>query len=48
MSILKSINNSYILKAYGSSEDYNYYYLELEYCLTGDLSKALMLNRQVY
>lgn len=48
MSIVKSINNSYIVKAYGSSEDYNYYYLELEYCLTGDLSKALMLNRQVF
>lgn len=47
MNMLSQINNPHILKVYGNNEDYNFHYLELEYCLTGDLSKALMLNRQV-
>ena len=43
--ILKSISHPNIVKCMGYSEDYNYFYMELEYCVTGDLSKCLWQNK---
>ena len=44
-SILKNLNHQNIVKFQGVSEDINYFFLELEYCMTGDLSKCLWQNK---
>ncbi len=44
-SILKILNHSNIVKCVGASEDNNYFFMELEYCMTGDLSKCLWQNK---
>ena len=44
-SMLKSINNPSIVKCYGYTEDSQNYYLELEFCITGDLSKCFWQNK---
>lgn len=43
--ILKNITHPNIVKCCGYSEDYNHFYMELEYCITGDLSKCLWQNK---
>ncbi len=43
--IIHNIKNEGILNILSSSEDYNYYYMEMEYCATGDLSHCLWQNK---
>lgn len=43
--ILKLINNPSIVKCQGYTEDSLNYYMELEYCVTGDLSKCFWQNK---
>jgi serine/threonine protein kinase len=43
--ILKNLNHPNIVKCLGYTEDFNYFYMELEYCITGDLSKCLWQNK---
>lgn len=44
-SILKNLNHPNIIKALGATEDSNYFFMELDYCMTGDLSKCLWQNK---
>ena len=43
--ILKDINCSSIIKVTGCSEDKNYFYMEMEYCPSSDLSKSFWQNQ---
>ena len=43
--MLKSIINPSIVKCYGCTEDSQNFYLELEFCMTGDLSKCFWQNK---
>jgi hypothetical protein len=43
--ILKNLNHPNIVRCSGYTEDYNHFYMELEYCMTGDLSKCLWQNK---
>ena len=43
--ILKNFNFPSILKVFGASEDKNNFYMEEEYCISGDLSKCLWPNK---
>ena len=43
--LVHTIKNEGIINVLGSSEDYNYYYMEMEYCATGDLSRCLWQNK---
>jgi serine/threonine protein kinase len=43
--ILKNINHPSLVRCLGCTEDYNHFYMELEYCITGDLSKCLWQNK---
>ena len=43
--ILKNISHPSILKVFGASEDKNNFYMEEEYCISGDLSKCLWPNK---
>ena len=43
--ILKNINCPSIIKIYGAAEDKNNFYMEMEYCSSGDLSHCLWPNR---
>jgi serine/threonine protein kinase len=42
---LKNLSHQNIVKFQGVSEDINYFFLEIEYCMTGDLSKCLWQNK---
>jgi serine/threonine-protein kinase ULK4 len=42
---INNIKNEGIINILSSSEDYNYYYMEMEYCATGDLSHCLWQNK---
>lgn len=42
---LKNLNHQNIIKCTGHSEDQNYFYMDLEYCISGDLSKSLWQNK---
>ena len=43
--LIHSIKNEGIINILSSSEDHNYYYMEMEYCATGDLSRCLWQNK---
>ena len=43
--LVHSIKNEGIINVLGSSEDHTYYYMEMEYCATGDLSRCLWQNK---
>ena len=43
--IMKYLNHPNIVKCHGQTEDNNYFYMELEYCMTGDLSRCLWQNK---
>ena len=43
--IIHNIKGEGILNVLSSSEDSNYYYMETEYCATGDLSRCLWNNK---
>ena len=43
--LIHSIKNEGIIDIIASSEDSNYYYMEMEYCATGDLSRCLWQNK---
>lgn len=43
--ILKDLNHNNIIKVFGFTEDTNYYNMEMEFCVTQDLSKAIWQNR---
>ena len=43
--ILKNINHPSIVSVYGASEDKNNFYMEMEYCQSGDLSRCLWPNK---
>ena len=44
-SILKNINHPSIIHATGAAEDKNNFYMEMEYCPSGDLSHCLWSNK---
>ena len=46
--ILKNMVHPNIVRCQGYSEDYNYFYMELEYCMTGDLSRCLWQNKNTH
>jgi serine/threonine protein kinase len=46
--ILKYLNHPNIVHLIGYAEDYNYFYLELEYCIIGDLSRCLWKNKNTH
>ena len=43
--LIHSIKNEGIIDILSSSEDHNYFYMEMEYCATGDLSRCLWQNK---
>jgi len=43
--LIKPINNLGIVNIMSSSEDHNYFYMEMEFCATGDLSRCLWQNK---
>ena len=43
--LINKINNEAVVNIMSSSEDSNYYYMEMEYCATGDLSRCLWQNK---
>ena len=43
--LIHAIKNEGIIDIISSSEDYNYFYMEMEYCATGDLSRCLWQNK---
>ena len=43
--LIHSIKSEGLLDIITSSEDYNYFYMEMEYCATGDLSRCLWQNK---
>ena len=43
--ILKDINNPSIIRVFGASEDKNNFFMEEEFCISGDLSKCLWPNK---
>lgn len=43
--ILKDLNHCNIVKTLGYTDDVNYFNMEMEYCVTQDLSKAIWQNR---
>ncbi len=43
--LIHSIKNEGIVNILSSSEDHNYYFMEMEYCATGDLSRCLWQNK---
>ena len=44
-SFLKNINHPSIINVTGAAEDKNYFYMEMEYCPSGDLSHCLWPNK---
>ena len=44
-SFLKNINHPSIVNVTGAAEDKNYFYMEMEYCPSGDLSHCLWPNK---
>ena len=44
-SFLKNINHPSIINVTGAAEDKNYFYMEMEYCPSGDLSHSLWPNK---
>ena len=43
--LINKINNDAVVNIMSSSEDSNYFYMEMEYCATGDLSRCLWQNK---
>ena len=43
--LINKINNEAVVNIMSSSEDSNYFYMEMEYCATGDLSRCLWQNK---
>ena len=43
--LINKINNEAVVNIISSSEDSNYFYMEMEYCATGDLSRCLWQNK---
>ena len=46
--ILKQMTHPNIIHCLGHAEDYNYFYMELEFCMTGDLSRCLWQNKNTH
>lgn len=42
---IKNFNHPNIVKCVGHSEDHNSFYMDLEFCISGDLSKTLWQNK---
>jgi len=43
--LINKINNDAVVNIMSCSEDSNYFYMEMEYCATGDLSRCLWQNK---
>jgi len=43
--LVNKINNDAVVNIMSCSEDSNYFYMEMEYCATGDLSRCLWQNK---
>ena len=43
--LINKINHEAVVNIMSSSEDSNYFYMEMEYCATGDLSRCLWQNK---
>jgi serine/threonine-protein kinase ULK4 len=43
--LINKINNDAVVNIMSSTEDSNYFYMEMEYCATGDLSRCLWQNK---
>ena len=43
--LVNKINNEAVVNIMSCSEDSNYFYMEMEYCATGDLSRCLWQNK---